>query len=63
MLVALIISLIGNVVFIVLSYAIIIDYDKALKEINEEWYKHCTELNNRWSEKCMNIINKTNKEE
>lgn len=60
---ALIISLIVNVVLIVSSYTIVIDYDKALRENNEAWSKYCDELNNKWYEKCMNIINKTNKEE
>lgn len=63
MLVALIVSLIGNVVFIVLNYITIIEYDKTLTELNDEWYNHCTEINNSWYERCTYIRNKTNKEE
>lgn len=63
MLVALIVSLIANVVFIVLNYITLIDYDKTLTEINDEWYNHCTEINNSWYKRCMYIRNKTNKEE
>lgn len=60
---ALIISLLFNVVFIILNYKTIIDYDKALKELNDEWYNHCTEINKSWYERCTYIRkNKTNKE-
>ena len=61
--IALIISLLFNVVLIISNYKTIIDYDKALTELNDEWYNHCIEINKSWHERCTCIRNKTNKED
>ena len=61
--IALIISLLFNVVLIISNYKTIIDYDKTLTELNDEWYNYCTEINNSWHERCKYIRNKTNKED
>ena len=61
--IALIISLVFNVVLIVLNYITIIEYDKTLTELNDEWYNHCTEINKSWHERCTYIRNKINNED
>ena len=64
--IALIVSLIVNVIFIVLNYITIIEYDKLHNECNKsnnEWAKICEDINNKWYETCARILNKTNKEE